>query len=168
MLSCNGYQVYVPLQYLMGAQARLCPAPSDRETTREESEEVAKPGARKPIPAEGNGETEAIRAPEPRDRKAVMERISSENELFGRVYAYKGLDHLIQAAESLAELARANRSLLIGARASRTKMAAAGPSRSAPAPILPAARSASAPTRASRRCPMATCCAPRAPVRCRW
>jgi hypothetical protein len=85
-VSCNGYEMYVPIEYLMAVQAAIC-EPLDeaqKKTSDEEPEpEVVKPKARQPLPADGavGGAAEAIRAPDVRDRRAVIERISSSSQL---------------------------------------------------------------------------------------
>jgi hypothetical protein len=84
---CSGYEMYVPIEHLMAVQAAICEPleEAQKKASDEVAEpEVVKPKARQPLPADGTvgeGAAEAIRAPDVRDRRAVIERISSSSQL---------------------------------------------------------------------------------------
>lgn len=85
LLRCNGYEMYVPFEYVPAVQAMVCDAQDEAEERAEEEgkEPVVKPKAREPIPADAQtgGTAEAIRTPDPRERRAIVERISSSSQL---------------------------------------------------------------------------------------
>jgi hypothetical protein len=82
LLRCNGYEMYVPFEYVEAVQAMVCNAQDEAEE-RAREDPVAKPKPRQPLPADGEtgGSQEEIRTMDPRTRQALVERISSSSQL---------------------------------------------------------------------------------------
>jgi hypothetical protein len=85
LMRCNGYEMYVPFEYVPMVQAAVCDAQDKAEERAEEEGKkgVTKPGAREPLPADGatKGSQEEIRTADPRTRQALVERISASRQL---------------------------------------------------------------------------------------
>jgi hypothetical protein len=89
LLRCGGYAMYVPRAYLQAARAAICNIDDVGETPDEaaegEGEPVVKPGSRRPLPADaeaaGPGTVEEIQPVTPAQRKALVERLTSSNQL---------------------------------------------------------------------------------------